>query len=266
MRTELSSSDFCMHHAPIVVLGMTVAFNSMYGGDIGKVADDSKQRLSFSPAGWTFSIWGVIYATMAYVCFEEAEQKVWTQQAVGLFTMSCVMNCAWIVAWTSKYTRLSQVLLYGIVGSLFLLWHEQGPSQSTTLSHADMGCGESTESAAALPARFVSLLSQNCIAIYVAWTLGASILNTCTSLKLHHGISDKRLSQGALATFCALQLAWPTLFSHRHKESVPVALVGAWTCVGILRGDGVDAGMWKYGLGVTAGTSLLSLRTLYQIL
>lgn len=74
----------------------------------------------FTPAGITFSIWGVIYILLLIFCviqFTTSYQAVITR--IGwLFGFTCFFNALWIVAWHYERLPLSLILMLGLLISL----------------------------------------------------------------------------------------------------------------------------------------------------
>ena len=63
----------------------------------------------FTPAGITFSIWGVIYLLLlgfVFLQFRESHKNL--SASIGwLFAIGCVLNALWIVAWHYEQLPLS---------------------------------------------------------------------------------------------------------------------------------------------------------------
>ncbi len=74
----------------------------------------------FTPAGVTFSIWGVIYILLFIFCvkqFTTSHQDVIS--GIGwLFGFTCIFNAMWIVAWHYERLPLSLILMLGLLVSL----------------------------------------------------------------------------------------------------------------------------------------------------
>ena len=57
----------------------------------------------FTPTGFTFSIWGVIYLSLfifliSLFCMSE-NQKLFFNKVLRLFNINCLLNISWIFAW-----------------------------------------------------------------------------------------------------------------------------------------------------------------------
>lgn len=74
----------------------------------------SKFQNLFTPAGYAFSIWGLIYlGLLGFVIYygpftKNTDVKEKTVENIGWwFVISCIANCLWIIAWLYEYTLLS---------------------------------------------------------------------------------------------------------------------------------------------------------------
>ncbi|HEY5371381.1 MAG TPA: hypothetical protein VIJ75_20555 [Hanamia sp.] len=101
-------------------LSNTGIFN---GNTMATVSD--KYHNYFTPAGYAFSIWGVIYlGLLAFVIFQGRGlfKKVvdeWPVMQIGWwFIISCVANSLWVIAWLYDYTGVSVILMIILLVSL----------------------------------------------------------------------------------------------------------------------------------------------------
>jgi benzodiazapine receptor len=80
----------------------------------------------FTPAGFTFSIWGVIYlALLVFVIWQAlpAQRNNGKVAAVSkYFQLNCLMNAAWIVVWHYDLLALSFVVMLAILTTLILIY------------------------------------------------------------------------------------------------------------------------------------------------
>src|ERR1700722_2027037 len=84
----------------------------------------------FTPAGYAFSIWIVIYlGLLGFVFYQgralrrnpEAEAVV--GQIGGWFVLSCIANCAWVLAWLYDQTGLSVLIMIALLFCLLqIIW------------------------------------------------------------------------------------------------------------------------------------------------
>lgn len=95
----------------------------------GKTSEISADYSSlFTPAGYAFSIWGVIYAFMlVFVIWQwvfPAHRSLTDSLIIKLgflFAASCLLNTAWIFAWHYKVIWLSVLLIIGLLVSLVFI-------------------------------------------------------------------------------------------------------------------------------------------------
>ena len=117
-----------------VSLVFTIIFNYVSntgvfdGNTIGKVSDQYHNL--FTPAGYAFSIWGLIYLLMlGFVIYtgrsiftkDKTEADGFVENIGWWFVISCVANCLWIVTWLYGYTGLSVVILAVLLVALLII-------------------------------------------------------------------------------------------------------------------------------------------------
>lgn len=113
----------------ILALIVTVGFN--YLSNTGFLNGETMASVSdryhnyFTPAGYAFSVWGLIYLALTGFAVHQARglfSKAQPPAIVGkigwLFVWSCLANCLWIIAWLKDYTGAS-ILVMALL--LFLL-------------------------------------------------------------------------------------------------------------------------------------------------
>ncbi len=90
---------------------------------IGEISN--KYYNLFTPAGYAFAIWGLIFlALLAYGIFQvrrayfTTEKSEFIEQTGYWFISANVLNCAWVFAFTFDYTGLSVLIMLGILFSL----------------------------------------------------------------------------------------------------------------------------------------------------
>ena len=166
----------------------------------------------FTPAPFTFGIWGVIYLLVAgFVLYQAGALKRVKGRAdevvlrVGpWFALSCAFNCAWMLLWHYDQIALSTLMLLGLLIALAALVNK-------------------TRDASASPAE--KLLCQAPFSLYFGWITVALIANICTLL---------------------VQLGWNGLGDAPQTWMLIILPLGALiACAAILRGRD-----WVYGLAV----------------
>jgi len=85
----------------------------------------AKYQNYFTPAGYAFSIWGLIYlGLLAFAIYQgrglvEKKQDDWPVLQIGWwFVISCVANCLWVIVWLYDYIALSVLIMFLLLFSL----------------------------------------------------------------------------------------------------------------------------------------------------
>ena len=113
--------------ASLVILGITLYINYLAGtggiNNIGTGEVSGMYPTLFTPAGFTFAIWSVIYLfNTAFVIYNVvlafSKPEKFQQKLIGLFTLVCIVNSSWIFAWHYDQILVSVFLMLII---LFLL-------------------------------------------------------------------------------------------------------------------------------------------------
>lgn len=120
--------------ALIVTLIVNYLSNTgIFNGNTMASVSEKYQNL-FTPAGYAFSIWGLIYLGLigfiiyqAKVFFknepienEEVYEEEETVYQIGwLFVASCIANCFWILTWLYDYTGMSVLVMLLLLLFLF---------------------------------------------------------------------------------------------------------------------------------------------------
>lgn len=116
----------------IVALIITIAVNylsnnGMINGEtMGSVS--AEYRNLFTPAGYAFSIWGLIYLLLiGFVVFQgknifrekaNAVAVSATKEIGWWFILSCLANCLWIFAWLNHFILLSVLIMVFLLFTL----------------------------------------------------------------------------------------------------------------------------------------------------
>lgn len=94
----------------------------------GRTAGEISDALPsfFTPAGYTFSIWGLIYTALIgfaiYQALPQAREQSFLSQIGWLFVASSVANSAWIFAWHYGYYLISVVMMITLLLSLIAIY------------------------------------------------------------------------------------------------------------------------------------------------
>jgi hypothetical protein len=207
---------------------------------------------AFVPAGFTFSIWGVIYLlllsyTIGYTYYTIKQQQF--PKAFALierihiyFLLTCVFNMAWIVAWHYLQIELSVVIML-----LFLITLIQLFLKSTTMANALT----STQ----------KFILQTPFVVYLGWISVATIANITALLIAYqwNGFGIAPVYWSAAMILIAIILAVLML---KKFKAIAFALVVAWALWGIYNAQGpaapILARITAGGIGLLMTASLFT--------
>lgn len=118
--------------ANIFALIVTIVLNylsntGIFNGNTMSTVSAAYQNL-FTPAGYAFSIWGLIYLGLAafviyhaVISFKSDRENNVVLKVGWWFVISCIANCAWIFAWLYNYTGLSVIIMVILLFSLVMI-------------------------------------------------------------------------------------------------------------------------------------------------
>ena len=200
-----------------VVILFNVLSNALPFNDQTQVEISSRYPSLFTPAGFTFSIWGVIYlALLAFVIWQALPAQRDSAKVAnisGLFQTNCAMNALWLVVWHYDLLVLSMVVMLIILVTLVMIYRR-------LLASLD-------------DAPFVQhLVLYLPFSIYTAWISVATIANA-SILQLASGWNDIGLSavEWTLLKLAVAGAIGATMIV--KVRDVPFALVVAWAAYGI---------------------------------
>ena len=237
-RTTVKALVVVTYLAMVTMNGLANAL-PLNGRSTGAISDAYPSL--FTPAGITFSIWGVIYLLLgAHVLYQlglfrdgpETPEKAALLNRVGvLFAVSSLANTAWIFAWHYDFIPLSVVLITVLVACLALI--------VTTLRAADLSGRE----------RWLVGVP---FSVYFGWTTVAVVANVTVMLVRWHW-DGFGLSDATWATIMVLvAMAIGTLTMVRNRD-VAYGLVLIWAFSGILLRQVSAAGLnGKYPVIIAA--------------
>ena len=137
----------------------------------GQISDGFK--VFFVPAGYVFSIWGLIYlGLLAYAIFQalpSQRENPRLRSTAGLFLVGSLANCAWIFLWHYQLFIMTLVAMFALLVSLIMMYLKLGIG-SSTVSRGETWAVRSTFS------------------VYLGWITVAAIANVADVLEsLHWG-------------------------------------------------------------------------------
>lgn len=186
---------------------------------------------AFVPAGFTFSIWGIIYLLLltyniafTFYTIQQAQYKKaysFIERINSQFLLTCFLNMAWILAWHYLQIELSVLIMLLFLMTLIQLFLKSQPHlNDLTLAQ--------------------TFLLHTPFMVYVGWISVATIANI-TALFVSYkwgafGISAVYWSTLMIAI--AVLLAWFIMYQFKI---VAFGLVVVWALWGIYNGQGPEA-------------------------
>lgn len=202
--------------ATAVVLTINVLANALpiNGQDTGEISD--RFPVYFTPAGYVFSIWGVIYlgliAYTVYQALPRRRDETLLRAIAPWYLLSAVANTLWILAWHYNQVGISVLIMLVLLVSLGQIYRRLAARRPA--SNAELW-------AVHVPFR-----------IYLGWICVATIANTTTLLYAAgwngFGISEVTWTVIMVAVAGMLGL----LFSLLRADSALVAVL-IWAIFGI---------------------------------
>lgn len=229
---ETRPRDCMMKTFAVVAYIVMIAVNALAnilpinGLTTGQVSDAYPNL--FAPAGWTFSIWGLIYVLLAaFILYQLGlfqKGQPGNYHLLGririLFIVSSLANAAWIFSWHYRMIPLSMLLMLVILGCLIAI---AGLVRYESLSFREK--------------LFVRLP----FSVYFGWITVATIANATVLLVYLHwsgfGIPDSVWA--VIMIMAGMVIGVATLIKNRDEA---YSLVLVWAYAGILFKHVSDAG------------------------
>ncbi|KOR77317.1 hypothetical protein AM232_01600 [Bacillus sp. FJAT-21352] len=118
----------------VVTMNFLANFLPLNGQTSGEISD--KLDVLFTPAGYVFSIWGLIYFLLAIWVFRQLLSKYQKSPAYKAsfpwFALSCVLNGAWLLAWHYEHFLLSVFIIIALLVTLMAIYTNIKKVEHTT--------------------------------------------------------------------------------------------------------------------------------------
>ena len=206
----------------IIAFVLTVLVNglagstTLLGGRFTAEISDMYPTL-ITPAGYVFSIWGVIYILLGiFVVFQAlpSEKGKDYQNRIGwLFVLSSLLNIFWLFLWQYEYLSLSVVLMFLLLATLIAIYLRLNIGKSAVSLREKL--------AVHLP-----------FSVYLGWITIASIANVAVFL-VSENWDGFGISQETWATLIIIIALLITLLVIVTRRDVAYGLVIIWALVGI---------------------------------
>jgi hypothetical protein len=232
----------------IVMVVVNILANALpLGGKTTGELSDLYPNL-FVPAGYVFSIWGVIYMLLlAFTVYQASPSRRKTEflEKIGyLFSLSSVFNVIWIFLWHYEYVILSLFAMIALLLSLILIYLRLDIGRSS-------------------PVREERLWVHLPFSVYLGWITVAPIANIVAVL-VSIGWKGFGLNEVAWTIIVIAVAVVLTVINTLTRGDLAYALVIIWALGGIIvKQMEISAIVTTAGLGVAIITLFLvyTLRT-----
>lgn len=206
--------NFAALAAVLVVNWMANAL-PLNGKDTGQLSD--QYPILTTPAGYAFSIWGLIYLGLTGFAIYQALPSQRENQRVAritpLFLLSCLANIGWVFTWHYELLSLNLVMMLVLLGSLIGIYRQlraDGAQPST---------GE----------RWLVWVP---FSLYMGWITVATIVNLTVALYAA-GWQNTGTLGAALAALLFVVASAIAVAIARRFEDPAYALVVVWALVAV---------------------------------
>lgn len=110
----------------VIVVNTLANALPLNGLNTGEISD--RFEVYFVPAGYVFSIWGLIYlALLAFTIYQSTPHSADARERIGyLYALSGVANIAWIFLWHYEVFPLTVIAMLVLLGSLIAIYLRLG--------------------------------------------------------------------------------------------------------------------------------------------
>lgn len=235
----------------VIVLNTLANTLPLNGVTTGQLSD--RYPNLFVPAGFTFSIWGVIYLLLLIFLIYHI-RNWWSKHRLDMsfverigpwFFISCLANASWIIAWHYLQPELALLIMLLILGSLIIIY--------LRLGIGDLPKGSATSFWAV----------QVPFSVYLGWITVATIANTTTVL-VDWGWRGGPIAEATWVIIMIAVAAIIGLIVLLKRKDIAYVLVLTWAFFGIYSKRQVDVSSIAQTALVAMG--VLGIAALYTLI
>ena len=199
----------------VIVNGLAGSTTVLAGKNTAEISNMNPTLIT--PAGYVFSIWGIIYVLLgAFVIFQAlpSQKESDFHKKIGwLFVLSCLLNIVWLFLWQYEYLSFSLVLMFLLLATLGAVY--------TRLDIGKTSVNIREKLAVHLP-----------FSVYFGWITIASIANVSVFL-VSVGWDSFGISSEIWAILIILIALLLILIVVATRKDAAYGLVGIWAFIGI---------------------------------
>ena len=201
--------------AVVIINGLAGATSIIGGRNTAQVSNSFPTLIT--PAGYVFSIWGIIYILLGvfvvYQALPSQQGKSFQSKIGWLFVLSSLLNCIWIFLWQFEFLVLTVPVMFLLLASLIFIY-------------VRIGIGNKNAPPREKLAVYVPF------SVYLGWITIASIANVATTLvSLNWG--GFGLSTELWAALIVIFILVITTVVFATRKDIAYTLVIIWALVGI---------------------------------
>ena len=217
----------------VIMLVVNILANALPINNITTGAVSDSIPSLFTPAGYVFSIWGIIYLSLIGFSIYQALPKQKDNprlERIGLwFFISSLFTSAWIFAWHYGQFALSVILMLGLLVSLLMIYLRAGIVNRSSLKGSNK-----THAARVAEYIFIDLP----FGIYLGWISVATIANISSLLVVlgwgGFGLSASVWTIIMLVVGAILGILMTLV---RHEVAYPLVIIWAFVGIYVSRAD-----------------------------
>lgn len=213
--TLLKGANVISFVLTVLVNGLAGSTTILGGKTTGEVSDANPTFIT--PAGYVFSIWGIIYILLGiFVVFQALPSQrgeEYQERISWLFVLSSLLNIVWIFLWQFEYLTLSVVVIFMLLATLIAIYLRLNVGKSIVpLSER--------------------LAVQMPFSVYLGWITIASIANVAVALVsvVWDGFGISQETWAILIMIIAMLI---TLLIIATRKDLTYGLVIIWALLGI---------------------------------
>jgi hypothetical protein len=212
------------------------------GGLSTKELSDRLYNL-FTPAGITFSIWGIIYLLLGIYVFyalfasnSAVHKNPYIDRIALPFLISCLLNGSWIVAWHYRTVLLSMFIMVALLLTLIFIYRTVPITYKKKINFK--------EAVVFIP-----------FSVYLGWISVATVANA-SALLVSYGVSGGSYA-GIIASVMIVVASALAFISIAKDRDIFYSAVIAWALYGIYVARNADAAKAISSASFVASISLI---------
>ncbi len=218
----VASNSVVLKWMNVLAFALTVVVNSLagsttlLGGKLTAEISDANPTL-VTPAGYVFSIWGIIYVLLGifvvYQALPSQNGKDFHERVGWFFVLSSLLNIVWLFLWQYEYLSLSVVVMFLLLATLIAIYLRLNIGKSRVALREKL--------AVHVP-----------FSVYLGWITIATIADVSVTL-VSMNWDGFGVSQETWATLVIVTALLITLLVIATRKDVAYGLVIIWALLGI---------------------------------